>query len=196
MRGGREAVLNAAIRVFAEKGYAGSSIREICRVAKVTKPVLYYYFRSKKHLYQELMADSFRGYLQGLLSASKTGGTIRERLVRIAYDDLRAARSDLIRTQLIFRMLFSPEGKRPYFNYVKESERQRDVIAKVIQEGIEAGELRGNARNLATALMGMDLIAILENLFTGRATLTRRTAQRHVDLLLDGASNGRRSLHL
>jgi len=187
MRGGRQAVLNAAIRVFADKGYAGSSIREICRVAGVTKPVLYYYFQSKEHLYQELMIDSFSGYLKSLLRASKTGGTLRERLVRIAHDDIRSAKVDPVRTQFILRMIFSPEGGRPYFNYVKESERQRRVIAGVLQEGIDSGEIGGDARDLATALMGMDLIAVLEHLFTGRAILTRRTAERHVDLLLNGA---------
>jgi AcrR family transcriptional regulator len=187
MRGGRKAVLNAAIRVFADKGYAGSSIREICRVARVTKPVLYYYFRSKEHLYQEIMADSFEGYLLGLLGASTAGGTVRERLVRIAHDDLHSVKQDPVRTQFIFRMLFSPEGKRPYFDYVRETERHRKVIAEVFQEGIDRGELRGNARELATALMGMDLIAILENLFTGRSTLTLRTARKHVGLLMDGA---------
>jgi hypothetical protein len=69
---------------------------------------------------------------------------------------------------------------------VKEMERQRRVFMEVLQEGIRAGRIRGNARELATALMGMNLIAILENIFTGRSTLTRRTAERHVDYLLRG----------
>jgi DNA-binding transcriptional regulator YbjK len=38
MRRGRGAIVKAAIRVFAQKGYAGASVREICSEAGVTKP--------------------------------------------------------------------------------------------------------------------------------------------------------------
>ncbi len=186
MRGGREAILNAAIRVFAENGYAGASIREICRVAGVTKPVLYYYFRGKGHLYQELMIDCFGHYLKVLVSASKQGGNLRERLVRVACHDLHSVKEAPLRTQFVLRMIFSPEGRRPGFDYVKEMERQRRVFMAMLREGITAGEIRGNARELATALMGMNLLAILENICAGRSTLTRRTAERHVDILLRG----------
>jgi hypothetical protein len=62
------------------------------------------------------------------------------------------------------------------------------VLAEVLQEGIDAGIARGNARELATALMGMNLIAMLENVITGRPTLSRRNAERQVDTLLKGCA--------
>ncbi len=188
MRGGREAILKAAMEAFARQGYAGSSIREICQSAGVTKPVLYYYFRSKEHLYQELMIECFSVALKNMLCASKSAGNLRQRLVRIVYDDLRSVKKSPLRAQFVLRMIFSPEGQRPYFDYVRESERERDVIASVLREGIASGSIKGNARALATALMGMDLMAILESLCTGRNTLTRTTAERHVDILLKGCS--------
>jgi len=36
--------------------------------------------------------------------------------------------------------------------------------------------------------MGINLVLVLEHLFTGRPTLTRRNAQRIVDTLLEGCS--------
>ena len=59
--------MNAAMELFARKGYTGSSIREICQAAGVTKPVLYYHFRSKEQLYQELMLDIFNQTRKNLL---------------------------------------------------------------------------------------------------------------------------------
>jgi hypothetical protein len=132
------------------------------------------------------MIDSFNHYLNVLLSASKQSGGLRERLIRIACYDLRSVKEAPLRAQFILRMIFSPEGRRPGFDYVKEMKRQRRVFMAMLREGIAAGEIRGNARELATALMGMNLFAILENVFTGRSTLTRRTAERHVDILLRG----------
>lgn len=188
MRGGREAIVKAAIEVFARKGYAGASTREICAQAGLTKPVLYYHFRGKEHLYRELMIDSFSTYQKILLSASQFRGTLRERLVRIVQTDFRATREDAIRTKFVLRMIFSPGEQHPLFDYVKEMEKERRIIAGVLQEGLQNGTLRGNARELATDLIGMQLMATLEYLFTGRPTLTRRCAERCVDLLLKGGA--------
>ena len=65
---------------------------------------------------------------------------------------------------------------------------RRTLISGVLQEGIDAGMLAGDARELATALMGMQLMATLEHLFTGRPTITKRRAEQYVDLLLQGAA--------
>ena len=43
----RERLLSGATELFASKGYAATTVREIVERAGVTKPVLYYYFRSK-----------------------------------------------------------------------------------------------------------------------------------------------------
>ncbi len=176
------------MRTFAEKGYAGSSIREICHAAGVTKPVLYYHFRDKAHLYHELMIDTFGESLKLHLEGSRTEGTVPQRIFQIVYKDFKSVKRDPERLRFVLRMIFSPEAERPFFNYVQEMERQREVIAGILQEGIDAGQIRGSARELATALMGMNLMAMLEYVVTGRRTLTRRCAERHVQLLFDGCS--------
>lgn len=43
-------ILLAAARLFANRGYAGTSVREIVAMAGVTKPTLYYYFKNKDDL--------------------------------------------------------------------------------------------------------------------------------------------------
>jgi hypothetical protein len=134
------------------------------------------------------MIDSFSGYYKTLLRASRSRGPLRERLVRMVTTDFKVSKEDPVRTRFLLRMIFSPGDQHPLFDYIKEMERERRVIAGVIQEGIDAGELAGNARDLATALMGIELFATLENLFTGRPTLTRRRAVQCVDLLLHGCS--------
>ena len=186
MRGGRQAILKAAIEVFARKGYAGASTREICREAGVTKPVLYYHFRGKEQLYRELMIDAFGNYRKLLQSAAQTRGGLRERLVRMVQTDFRWTRCDPLRMMFVLRMVFSPGDQLPFFDVVAEMEKDRDVIANVLLEGQDARGLRKSARELATALIGMQLIATLEYLFTRRPTLTRRRAERCVDLLLQG----------
>ena len=43
-------LLEAAVSLFAHKGYPATSTREIVEAAGVTKPMLYYYFQSKEGL--------------------------------------------------------------------------------------------------------------------------------------------------
>lgn len=44
----KEAVLSAAARVFAERGYHRASLDEVAQMLNVTKPTLYYYFKNKE----------------------------------------------------------------------------------------------------------------------------------------------------
>jgi len=73
--GVRKTLLLAGINLFAEKGYAGSSVREIVSLAGVTKPVLYYYFQSKEGLFQAILdwaAEEQEGILQQALQSPGT----------------------------------------------------------------------------------------------------------------------------
>jgi len=46
-----EKILLAASKLFAERGYANVSVRDICKETGTTAPVLYYHFGSKKGLF-------------------------------------------------------------------------------------------------------------------------------------------------
>ena len=187
-QGGREAILKAAVRLFAEKGFTGASTREICQAAGITKPMLYYHFRGKEHLYQELIIDCFSQHQKVLLRASQAGGTFRERLVRIMETTLKSAREDPWRVRFLTRMVFSPEEQRPRLNVVARLEDERAFLTGVFQNGVAAGLVRGKPRELATVTMGMSLITILANLFTGKPALNRRDAEKLVGVLLDGCA--------
>ena len=52
-------IFNAAAELFARDGFHKVSVREICESANVTKPVLYYYFKDKETLLEELMKETY-----------------------------------------------------------------------------------------------------------------------------------------
>ena len=51
----RQQLLHAALKSFAERGYAATSVQEIVDAARVSKPALYYYFTDKADLFQALV---------------------------------------------------------------------------------------------------------------------------------------------
>ncbi|MBS1240026.1 MAG: TetR-family transcriptional regulator [Proteobacteria bacterium] len=54
----KEAILAAALRVFASDGYDGASMPRIAKVAQVAAPLIHYYFGSKENLWRETVAYS------------------------------------------------------------------------------------------------------------------------------------------
>lgn len=54
----REQILDAAVRLFAEEGYHGTAVGDICDALGVGKGVFYWYFPSKDALFSELLQES------------------------------------------------------------------------------------------------------------------------------------------
>ena len=55
----RTRIFNAAADLFSSRGFEKVSVREICEAANVKKPVLYYYFKDKDTLLEELVEETF-----------------------------------------------------------------------------------------------------------------------------------------
>jgi TetR/AcrR family transcriptional regulator len=55
----REALLNAATEVFAERGFEGATVGLIARRARVNPAMISYYFGGKKKLYQAILSETF-----------------------------------------------------------------------------------------------------------------------------------------
>lgn len=53
----KKAILDAAITIFREKGYDGTSIAEIAVAAGLPKANVYYYFKNKETIYQTIIGD-------------------------------------------------------------------------------------------------------------------------------------------
>ena len=49
-----EQIIRIATRLFARRGYEGTSLRDIADEAKITKAALYYHFPNKEALYQRI----------------------------------------------------------------------------------------------------------------------------------------------
>lgn len=53
----REAILDAAVTLFSEKGFRGVTTRELAAAVGVTEPVLYQHFETKRDLYRALIEE-------------------------------------------------------------------------------------------------------------------------------------------
>jgi len=74
-----EKILQVASKMFAEKGFANVSVRDICRETGTTAPVIYYYFGSKKGLFEAVARKQITmgDFIRKLSRASESKDPLR-----------------------------------------------------------------------------------------------------------------------
>ena len=102
----RERIMKAAGRLFAERGYDGTSIRAIVAKARVNQAAINYHFDGKDGLYREVLRDAFRALTEDQLAHGQdTRAASRdEALAAFIRRQLRplSARDELSRHMRIF----------------------------------------------------------------------------------------------
>ena len=186
----RGRILRAALRQFADCGYAGASVQAIVDAARVTKPTLYYYFQSKAGLYQALIDwahdERFRLMQEASAQADTLTGQLREILAAL-FEFINDHR-DLMR--IAFATAFAARGEiPPEIQYVGKCERNFEFMHQLIRRGLATAALdsRFSSRELTMGIYGMMTIKVMEHLVHGRPRLTRRDAGSIVQLFFGGA---------
>jgi AcrR family transcriptional regulator len=148
----RRQLLDAAVRVFARKGFHASRVGDIAEEAGVAHGLLYHYFKSKDEVLEAVFHDNWSLLLARIASVEETD----ER----AADQLRHITAIVLRTWLhlpdVVRVVIREFGRSPEL-----SERIGDLaqpinsIARVIERGIERGEFKNvDPRVAATVVYG------------------------------------------
>lgn len=140
----RERILKASIELFGRKGYAGVSVREICRAADTTAPMIYYYFGSKRGLYQSLLEQTFKARRRALEKAFQSTGTPLERLRSVleAWAGIDQEPEVEALRLLFLRELFGL-GTEAYKRSVEAYDRYiRHALRTILQEGMGQGVFR------------------------------------------------------
>jgi AcrR family transcriptional regulator len=144
-----------ATRLFAERGFAGTSLQDIADALGITRPALYYYVKSKDELLAKLVTEVTSGPLDDLTTLVARG------LDPVA--TLRGIVEVLVRRRTTqperFRLLIRSEAELPEELTAAYDEGRRAVlktVAGVIDNGVRAGVFRPvDARVAAFGVLGM-----------------------------------------
>ncbi len=153
--GVRQRLLEAAIELFARKGYAATSVQEIVAACGVTKPVLYYYFGSKEGLFAEIMQEALRLFEAAIAGALSGEGSVRGRITRLLDAVFALILDNLELTRLAHALYFGPRQDGPVFDLEVFHERLQSIVRDLVAQGQASGELRsGEPEMVAMALLG------------------------------------------
>lgn len=133
-------LMDAAVGLFAEKGYAATSVREIVGEAGVTAPVLYYYFGNKEGVYLEIMSEALRGFRAVLAETEQGDGVASEKLVRLGKGLLSLFRSDPRVARIVYAVFYGPPQGTPFFDFDEFHNGMVSAVDRLVREGIDSGE--------------------------------------------------------
>jgi TetR/AcrR family fatty acid metabolism transcriptional regulator len=189
-RGGdkRDRILDAAVRVFARKGFHATRVSEVAQAAGVADGTIYLYFKSKEELLVSLFearVERLLAFLETELPKAPTATKKLERIIELQLGLLEGERdlAEVVTVILRQSTKLMREYAAPKFG------AYLDAIARVIAEGQAAGELRaGVSPTLAARAIFGALDAITMTWALGKADrggLLRASGQL-ADLLLRG----------
>ena len=139
----RDRLLRAATELFAQKGYAATSVSEIVGAAGVTKPILYYYFKHKEGLYLEILHEAY-GRMDAVVEQGleRTGSAFeRFKLLLGELLDLLIEKTDVAR--MIYSVYYGAPQGAPAFDFDVHWFKYLATLQRIIEDGIQAGEIQG-----------------------------------------------------
>jgi len=139
----REAIIEAARRVFERKGYEGASIEEIAAEADFAKGSIYYYFENKSSLVQAVFGDEVARIGDRYRKIAASDGNPVERLRMLVREILGFYE----RNFGLFRVTAAPPPESPgtdapgTFHLIGNLPQERDWILAIVEEGRKTGAI-------------------------------------------------------
>ena len=157
----RRVLLEAAVRVFARRGFHAARVGDIAEEAGVAHGLLYHYFSSKEEVLETIFRETWADLLAAVRDVEESGEPAQEQLRQVAAILLRSWRRDPDLVRVLVR------------GVARSSELDRRVgdvgdafaaIERIVRRGQEAGELRPE---LDARLTSVIFYGAIEELLTG-----------------------------
>src|SRR5215475_9689190 len=149
-------IIEAAARVFAQRGFHGATTQDIADVLGIRQASLYYYFPSKEGALELVCLQGVAGFYEVAKAIAAGPGSAADKLARLikAHLDPLTDRSDFVRVFLNERQHLPAESRRRIGKWSRGLEK---IFEDVIKEGERVGEFRSDLdTRLATlAILGM-----------------------------------------
>lgn len=161
----RAAILDAAIELLAESGYAGCSVSAVAARAGVATGSVYRHFPGKAQLVAELFGTVVSREVAAVERAGRDQGTSAERVSAVL--ETFASRS-LKAPRQAYALLAEPVDAPVEQQRLVFRRAYRDVLAELITEGVRSAELPAQDAELtAAALVGATAEILVGPLTTG-----------------------------
>ena len=166
-----------ALRLFAEKGIAETTIRDIAFAAGVAEGTMYRHYDSKEELAWRLFADNYTEVGRALHEIARAKRTTRDKIESM----IRFFCDEYDKDQLRFRYLFLAR----HGQMRKVTSRMPNpyiVFRSVIREGMARGEIPNEDPDVATSMVMGVILQVIDSAILGQRI--RSSLQRIADKIV------------
>jgi AcrR family transcriptional regulator len=180
-------IMEAAARVFAERGFHGATTQDIADVLGIRQASLYYYFPSKEGALELVCLQGVAGFFEVAKAIASGPGTAADKLARLIKSHLSPLtdRSDFVRVFLNERQHLPRESRRRIGRWSRGLER---VFEDVLREGIRRGEFRADLDTRLAVLGILGMANAVANWYRSEEVTIDRVSAEFVRLLAEGVT--------
>ena len=185
-------ILDAALQVFAEKGFAAARMDDIAARAGVTKGTIYVYYESKEHLFISMVRELTCTTLDTVQEMFERHQGSTASLLRELFGFIYQHIVEDDRRREVVRMLIAEAPRFPALadRYYQEIHRPcLGMLQQVIQRGIDRGEIRPSAvvDCPQVIIAPIALVDLWIMMYGNRLPLDLKAYfEAHIDLVLNG----------
>lgn len=150
---GAERILQAAARLFAERGYAGTSMQAVAEEAGVCKSNVFHHFASKQALFEAVLDQASRDFRAELSALASAGGTLEERLLAFLAGHLRVLNRHAAAARLLLREIRSADEARGRVLAERIIAPSFAQVVELLRRAREEGLIRPDAELALAALL-------------------------------------------
>jgi AcrR family transcriptional regulator len=186
----REQLLAIAARLFAEKGFKNTTVRDIADAAGILSGSLYHHFDSKESMVDEILSTfqaALFGEYEEILASDEDARTKLERAVRVSFEAIDQHPHEVA----IYQNEADYLGTFDRFGYLADRNTQsRQVWVTLIEEGVRTRVLRSDLDVTLTYRFIRDTVWVAVRWYRpGRGHTHTEVADQYVRILLDGISS-------
>jgi AcrR family transcriptional regulator len=166
----RNKIHSAAIKLFAKKGFAATSVKNIAEEAGISIGLMYRHYKKKEDLFNALVTYATEG-LDRILKMFQSDGSPAELIQQFTREILKALNNDdeYAQFQMLMNQTFTIEDPSTEIKaLIKKSEDIMQQTIQLIEKGQKQGQFKqGNAREMAyfyfSSLQGL---AMMKNIMS------------------------------
>ena len=179
----KQEILDAALRGFAEKGLAGTTVEEVRTRSGASVGSIYHHFGDKQGIAAALYVAILRDYQEGLLAVLERAGDARDTVEELVRHHLRWVAADRDRA----RFLLGARPPRAVDEIRGLNRRAFSATASWLDEQVAAGRIRPIPFDLFYAVLIGPAQEFCRHWLEGRLRTSMRTAERELAAAAWGA---------
>jgi TetR/AcrR family transcriptional regulator, fatty acid metabolism regulator protein len=189
----RRAIIDAAAKVFVQKGYDLAFVSEIAAVAGVSDGLIYRYFDDKRALLDVVLSEYFQKIVAKLEQAAARDVSFPEKVHSLISQHLRSFLEDLDFCRFFVSDVRSANGY-PGSPVQKLNRTYTRIFIRVLEEGIAAGKMRADldTRLVRDVVFGAVEHVAWRHALRGKAIDIDDFARQLTEITLNGVALGAR----